>query len=41
VTADVESTVWVLFGSSFRELELDSPDVAAAISRAVEERAGR
>lgn len=39
VTADVESTVWVLFGASFRELEIDSPEVAGTISRAVEDRA--
>ena len=38
VTADVECTVWTLFGASFRELEIDSPEAAEAITRAVNER---
>jgi CRP-like cAMP-binding protein len=39
VTADVETTVWVLFGSSFRELELQSPEITQIIRKAVEARA--
>ena len=39
VTADTETTVWALFGSSFRELEMDSPEIAETIRKAVEARA--
>jgi CRP-like cAMP-binding protein len=38
VTADQDSTLWVLFGTSFRELEMQAPQVAKVIAEAVAER---
>jgi len=38
VTATEPGTVWTLFGTSFRELEMDRPDIAAALQDAMTDR---
>ena len=38
VTADTAAEVWVLFGTSFRVLQSQRPDVAAALESAMDER---
>ena len=38
VVATETLTTWVLFGASFRALEKDHPDVAAALQEAMRER---
>ena len=38
VTADEPSEVWVLFGTSFRSLQVARPDVAAALEQAMDDR---
>jgi CRP-like cAMP-binding protein len=40
VTATEPSTVWSMFGTRFRQLEEQEPDVAATLRKAVEARAG-
>ena len=38
VTADDEVVVWQLFGTSFRTLQMESPDVAQALEQAMKDR---
>ena len=38
MTATEPGTVWTLFGTSFRELEMDRPDIAAALQDAMTDR---
>lgn len=35
------SVVWTMFGTRFRELEMSHPDIAATLSTAAQQRAGR
>ena len=41
VTADNEATVLEMFGAQFRELQMELPDVAAMIEKAMAERTAR
>jgi CRP-like cAMP-binding protein len=38
VTSTGPTTVWALFGTRFRELQIDHPDVATALENAMNER---